>query len=154
MTEVQVFLGNFTLVNLEGQKPILDQTDDFVKVMASLSNQTALTNLVIGRHDLNDKLNTESLAEGISHVRETLSHFGLFLDFGLLGGFAERQPTEDLSPVCHQLANVPNLKSLHLSGTMDIDLSLIFENCELTALQLDVDLIGGLLKHMSKGNGL
>ena len=130
----------------------MEQTDDFVKVMASLSNQTALTYLVIGRHDVKDKLNTESLAEGISHVRESLTHFGLFVDYKT--DFTERQPTEDLNPVCHQLANVANLKSLHLSGTMDIDLSVIFENCELTALQIDVDKIGGLLKHLSKGYGL
>jgi hypothetical protein len=58
---------------------LVNQAPEFEKVMALFSNQTAVKSLVIAWQNMNIDINERAICEGISHVLETLNHFGLIM---------------------------------------------------------------------------
>ena len=157
LIQVHIYMGDFIRSNPEAQSPKIDQTDEFIKVMATLSNQTAVTNLVIGRHELTFPIDGNAVAEGISHLQNTLTDFGFFAGFQQRVYYNDQNEqigtSEDFSMIYQQLSKLAKLRSLHLSGiTKDADVGEIFENCPLTALHIEMENIEEFLPHLSKGN--
>ena len=148
-------MGHFIHSPPNAQSPHIDQTDQFIKVMATLSTQTAVTNLVIALQDLKFEIDGNAISEGISHVQSTLT------DFGLLAGFQQRsffhsrddriESPEDFSMIYHQLSKVPQLRSIHLSGVTKADIGEILDNCPLTAIHIEMEGVEEFIGHLSKG---
>ena len=152
LIQVHIYMGDFIRSNPEAQSPKIDQEEEFIKVMATLSNQTAVTNLVIGRHELTFPIDGNAVAEGISHLQTTLTEFGFFTGFQLAMSANDEQPSPpDFSMIYHELSKVPQLRSLHLSGVAEADIGEVLENCPLTELHIEMEKIEKFVNHLSKG---